>query len=230
MLKISTHKLVMVKILKAIYSDISLGPVLGFKGGTALYLFYRLPRFSIDLDFNLLVDSKKDQVFQKIGRIISKLGEVREQREKYFNLFWLLSYEKGQNQVKVEVSKINFGSSYEVKNYQGFPVLVMKKEDMFANKLAALLDRKILVNRDIFDIWFMLNQNWSFNEVLLKERTKTSSKKYLQKCLDLLEKNPPKSILAGMGELLDNKTKAWVKDKLLSDTIFLLKLRLGKGP
>lgn len=28
----------MVKILKGIYSDISLGPLLGFKGGTALYL------------------------------------------------------------------------------------------------------------------------------------------------------------------------------------------------
>jgi len=48
----------------------------------------------------------------------------------------------------------------------------------------------------------------------------------LQKCLSLLEKNPPKRILDGLGEFLDNKMKAWVKEKLLEETIFLLKVKL----
>lgn len=36
-------------------------------------------------------------------------------------------------------------------------------------------------------------------------------------------------ILSGLGELLDNKQKTWVKSQLRSDTIFLLKLALSKA-
>ena len=42
------------RILKDIYTDVSIAPLLGFKGGTCAYLFYGLPRFSVDLDFDLL--------------------------------------------------------------------------------------------------------------------------------------------------------------------------------
>ena len=34
------HKSIMLKILKDIYADTNIGPVLGFKGGTAAYMFY----------------------------------------------------------------------------------------------------------------------------------------------------------------------------------------------
>lgn len=216
----------MTKIIRAIYSDITIAGILGFKGGTALYLLHNLSRFSVDLDFDLLDESKKDMVFKTVTKIVSKFGELRDNREKHFNLFWLLSYEKGQTQLKVEISKRSFGSSYEVKNYFGLPVLIMKKEDMFANKLTALLDRKSLANRDIFDIWFMLNSNWDLNDKLLELRTNTKAKVYLERCLDLLEKNPPTNILDNMGDLLDNKTKDWVRKDLIKDTIFLLKVKL----
>lgn len=226
MLNITTHKLVMNKIVKRIYSDISIASLLGFKGGTALYMLYGLPRFSVDLDFDLLDATKEDLVFAKVSKIVKSLGDVREQREKHFTLFWLISYEKGQKQVKVEMSKRSLNSSYEVKSYLGIPIQVMKKEDMFTHKLTALLERRQLANRDIFDIWFMLDNNWDINQELLESSVKMSSAAYLQKCLSLLENSPPKSILDGLGELLDNKMKAWVKEKLLQETIFLLKVRL----
>ena len=54
MFNTNLHKNIIVKVLKEIYSDISLGPILGFKGGTLVYLLYNLPRFSVDLDFDLL--------------------------------------------------------------------------------------------------------------------------------------------------------------------------------
>ncbi len=225
MLKISTHKLIMTKIIKDIYSDISIGSALGFKGGTALYLFYNLSRFSVDLDFDLLDGSKKEIVFKNITKIVNKYGLLKEKREKYFTLFWLLSYEKGVDHIKVEISTRSSGNKYEVKNYLGLSALVMKREDMFANKLTALLDRKRLANRDIFDIWFMLNSHWDFNEDLLKLRTKTEPKKYLQKCLKVIEERKSSSILDGMGELLDNSTKDWVKKNLIKDTVFLLRAR-----
>ncbi len=225
MLKISTHKFIMTKIVKDIYSDISISSTLGFKGGTALYFFYDIPRFSVDLDFDLLDESKKDTVFKHITKIVSTYGELQENREKYFTLFWLVRYEKGIHHIKVEVSKRSSGNHYEIKNYLGIPALVMKKEDMFANKLTALLDRKRLANRDIFDIWFMLNSHWDVNEELLKMRTKTEPKKYLQNCLRFLEKKAPIHILDGMGKLLDNKMKEWVKKNLIKETIFLLRAR-----
>jgi hypothetical protein len=38
-LEITTHKNILIKILKDIYTDSNIGPILGFKGGTAAYLF-----------------------------------------------------------------------------------------------------------------------------------------------------------------------------------------------
>ena len=223
MLKISFHRTIMTDIIKDIYSDVSIGPVLGFKGGTALYFFYNLPRFSIDLDFDLLNESKKDIVFRQVTKIVKKYGELRQKRDKYFNLFWLLSYQKGLSQLKIEISKRSSENKYEVKNFFGIPGLVMNKEDMFANKLTALLNRKSLANRDIYDIWFMLHEHWDLNDKLLEFRTKIKTKLYLKKCLKLLENNPPTNILEGIGDLVDNKTKDWIKKNLIKDTIFLLK-------
>ncbi|MEK7203048.1 MAG: hypothetical protein AAB653_01910 [Patescibacteria group bacterium] len=40
------------------------------------------------------------------------------------------------------------------------------------------------------------------------------------------EKTTDRNILSGIGELLDEKQKAWVKSKLKTETIFLLKLAL----
>lgn len=53
-LNINRHKSILTEILKAIYEDATLAPLLGFKGGTAAALNYDLPRFSVDLDFDLL--------------------------------------------------------------------------------------------------------------------------------------------------------------------------------
>jgi len=64
----------MVQILKDIYSDIELSNCLGFKGGSALMFFYDLPRFSVDLDFNLLDPSKEDMVYQKVRLLLLKYG------------------------------------------------------------------------------------------------------------------------------------------------------------
>ena len=57
-LDIATHKTVLFQILKDIYADTTLSPFLGFKGGTAALMFYGLNRFSVDLDFDLLDETK----------------------------------------------------------------------------------------------------------------------------------------------------------------------------
>jgi len=59
MFDINRHRFYLVQILKDVYSDLELANYLGFKGGTALMFFYDLPRFSVDLDFDLLMRKKK---------------------------------------------------------------------------------------------------------------------------------------------------------------------------
>ena len=225
-LDISKHKNILLKILKDIYTDPSIAPLLGFKGGTALNLFYGLSRFSLDLDFDLLDEKKEDFVFQKVLEIVKEYGKIKEKRKKRFNLFILLSYEEKAPKIKIEINLRPFGSEYEIKSYLGIPMKVMKIEDMFAHKLVAMFERFGKANRDIFDSWFLLKKDFPINKEIIKKRTRMEFKEFLKECIKKLEKLPEKGILAGMGELLDEKTKIWAKKNLKNDTLFLLKLKL----
>jgi len=226
---IAKHKNILVKILKDIYTDSSLGPILGFKGGTATNLFYSLNRFSVDLDFDLLDESKEDYVFEEIRKILEKYGEIKEARKKRFNLFYLLSYnekELNAQNIKVEINRRNFGSQYELKNYLGITMKVMTKDDMFAHKLVAAYERLGKTNRDLFDVWFFLKNDWPINKDIIKKRTSMNFDEFLKNFIQSAEKLSERGILAGMGELLDDKTKNWAKTHLKEDLVFLLKLKL----
>ena len=104
-----------------------------FKGGTCAYFFYALPRFSVDLDFDLLSVSEenKELVFKKIITILSKYGQIKDQRVKRFTIFALLSYGDEDYNIKVEVNvrKLvsNIKDNYEYKEYLGIPMFVAKK-------------------------------------------------------------------------------------------------------
>lgn len=226
-LEIPVHKNVLLHILKDIYGDAQLGPILGFKGGTAAYLFYDLSRFSVDLDFDLLDPEKQDLVFEKVKTILQEYGTVTEARQKRYNIFFILSYHKKVEQgynIKVEINRRDFGSRYEIKTYLGIPMKVMIREDMAANKLVALYERQGKTNRDIYDVWFFLKNNWPINETIIENRTGMTIHTFLSKCIELLEAKSDRQILSGVGELLDEKQKRWAKATLRSETIFLLRL------
>lgn len=223
------HHTYLIKILKEIYDDPSLRNILGFKGGTATVLFYDLPRISVDLDFDLLDETKKNLVLEKIKKIINPIGEIIESIEKRFTLFFLLSYKKGERKIKIEISKRPAKSVYEVKNYLGIPILVMKKEDMIAGKMSAFLTRKKFAARDLFDLWFFLKENWQINETFLKERTQMNLKKAIKMSIEKTKEVKPEQLLQGLGDFLDEKQKYWVKNKLKEEIIFLLNLYLEQA-
>ena len=222
----SIHNSILHNILVDIYSNTSIAPFLGFKGGTAAYLFYELARFSVDLDFDLLDESKEEYIFERVGEIMRKYGVVKEAEKKRFNLFFLLSYnqkEKNAQNVKVEINRRSFGSRYEVKSYMGVPMLVMVREDMFANKLVAMYERLGETNRDIYDVYFFAKNNWPINDEIVEKRTGISFGEFIQKCIVNLDKFDDHNILDGMGELLTPKQKDWVKNNLKKEAIFALK-------
>lgn len=226
MLDINTHKTILLQILKDIYTDTSLGSVLGFKGGTAAYLFYRLERFSVDLDFDLLDSEQESSVYKKLEVILDQYGVIKEKHRKQHTLLFVLSYDDQAQNIKIEVNLRNFGSSFQLKNYLGIPMLVMVREDMFAHRLVAMLERKKTANRDVYDVWHFLKNHWPVNKQIVEKRTRISFKDYLRKCLALVESLTDRNILAGMGELLDEKQRNWARANLKKDTIFLVKIRL----
>ena len=108
MLDINKHKFLLVQILKDLYADIELADCLGFKGGTALMLFYDLPRFSIDLDFNLTDSEKSDYVYNTTESLLLKYGKIKDKAQKHFGLILVLNYGEKQRNLKVEISGRNF--------------------------------------------------------------------------------------------------------------------------
>jgi len=220
------HKNILLQILKDIYSDTSISPHLGFKGGTAAHLFYGLERDSFDLDFDLLDESKEQMVFDKIQKIAESYGKVINSRIKRFNLLNVISYDTKSQNIKIEINRRDFGSKYEVKTLLGISMLVMVEEDMFAHKLMAMLERVGKTSRDIYDVWYFLKNNWPINKEIMERRSGVSFKEALQKCVQEMEKIKDRNLLVGLGESLTDPQKDRARAKLKSETIFLLKLRM----
>jgi len=216
----------LLQILKDVYTDTTISPYLGFKGGTAALLFYNLNRNSVDLDFDLLDDTKEIEVFEKIQKIVAKYGKIEDSHIKRFNLLNVISYAPGAPKIKVEVSRRHFGSHYEVKTFLGISMLVIIEPDMFAHKLMAMYERIGKTSRDIFDVFFFFQHGWEINKEIVEQRAGMKFEKLLEKCIEILEKMEDKHILDGLGELLNESQKDWVRAKLKSETLFLLRLEL----
>jgi len=222
----SKHKNILLQVLKDIYSDISIAPFLGFKGGTAAMMFYNLPRNSVDLDLDLLDETKEDEVFEKINKIVGTYGKVTDSYMQRYSLRNVISYDPKAQNIKIEVNRRQFGSKYEMKTLLGISMLVMVQEDMFAHKLMAMLERIGKTSRDIFDVQYFAKNNWPINRTIVEERSGVSFKEALEKCIEMLEKMDNKHILDGLGELLSESQKDSTRAKLKADTIFILKLML----
>lgn len=223
------HRNILLQILKDIYSDATIAPCLGFKGGTAAMMFYDLDRYSVDLDFDLLDESKEEVVFTGVQKIVAGYGTMIDSRVKRFNLVNVIAHDAKSQNIKVEVSLRNFGSRYEIKTLLGISMLVMVREDMFANKLMAMYERVGKTSRDIFDVWFFAKNLWPINKEIVEQRAGMPFNKALAACIARLEKMDDRHILDGLGELLDESQKDWARAKLRNETIFLLKARLESG-
>ncbi|HLC44019.1 MAG TPA: nucleotidyl transferase AbiEii/AbiGii toxin family protein [Patescibacteria group bacterium] len=229
MLNREKHQLTMGNILRDIYGDSEIAPLLGFRGGTCAYFFYDLPRFSVDLDFDLLETDEKTQklVFVKIKSIVEKYGRVKDSYIKHFTIFCLLSYGLTDQNIKVEINTRkpmpNLRKYFELRKYLGISMLVAKQDYMFGSKLAALTSRKETAMRDIYDVWYFGKNNWDFDVEVVLARTDKDIKTYLADCIVAVEAVKDNEILHGLGELVGGKEKVFIKNKLRQEVVFLLK-------
>ena len=157
-----------------------------FMGGTAMRYFYRMPRFSEDLDFNTpgLTLREFREIMEEVRKDILTAGlsvDVTCDRGK--NLFtsdfvfndvikkYGISDNRGlRMMIKVEVNKPRWeliSESMVLSMYgYNFTAILMSKGNLLSEKICALFNRKR--GRDIYDTLFMLKKKFPFNENVLK--------------------------------------------------------------
>ncbi|NCO11963.1 nucleotidyl transferase AbiEii/AbiGii toxin family protein [Candidatus Pacearchaeota archaeon] len=227
MLDTNQHEYYLKKILRDIISDVELSGQLAFKGGTCLYLFYGLSRFSVDLDFNFISD--QDFKVEKMNQILNKYLDIKNGRFKEGQSGWLweASYKKGERQMQVDINKRVYPDKYEIKQFYGLSIKTLAQQSLFAHKLCAILDRKRFQNRDLFDAWFMFDNNFEISNEVIKFRTNKNTKEYLLELMGYIKNNVNKSsILQGMGELISEKQKHWVKTKLINELLAQIQMKI----
>jgi predicted nucleotidyltransferase component of viral defense system len=222
------HKKKMLSILADMSADPVLSVNLGFKGGTACYFVHGLNRFSVDLDFDLLEGGDREKVLARLDKILLNYGEIKMEGAIFSRK---VKYDEKASSLKIDVSdrvKENSLNKYKVRDIvSGIPLQILKKEDIFAHKLIALKERydlktdKKIANRDLYDINFFFKKGWRFNEEIVKLRSGEEAIKYLGTLRKFIEsKVDNEKILNGLGGLVDDKQRQWIK-KNLKDTVLV---------
>jgi len=157
-----------------------------FKGGTSLKKFYiENYRFSEDLDFTLLNPLTLEELEEKMEEIIiSILDEANipvaiNRSEKHSNSYIIyinfsgpLGADISRGEVKIDftlnelllfpIKRKKFFELYE--EYNDVPrnaeILVYSVEEIFVEKIISLLDPKRNEPRDIYDLWFLLDNDY----------------------------------------------------------------------
>lgn len=225
MLHVPQHEQVLKSILRDIYTNPSLQASLAFKGGTCLYMFYGLDRFSVDLDFNLRADSFDPALLDGIAQKHLRIIDYTDKRNTWF---WLGSYEAAFQKVKIEVSKRDYPDRYINQDFYGLTVPTMEPGCMFAHKLCAITDRPKLQNRDLYDAHFMFTKHFDIDEQIIQLRTGKTIQAYFAQLIDYIERTvTPSTVLEGLGELLTDQQKDSVRATLKRDILFDLRSRIS---
>lgn len=217
------------RYLSALLADIAKAAQdkIAFKGGTCASFFYQLPRFSFDLDFDILKDFQSEDR-SLIAEILSRHGTIKESYDKKHTLFYLFDYGKGYPNIKIEMNKRVWKSNhYKLEWFMGIELLIPDESSLFTNKIIALTDRRSPVARDLFDTWYFLQAGYALNDALVLERTGKDTPTYLESAVKFIEKNyTPRNVLQGLGEALDEKQKVWAKTHLITLTVQEIKKRI----
>ncbi len=151
-------------------------PSFALKGGTAINFFYtNLPRLSVDIDLSYIsIDSRSnflranENFFQSIIGDLKEMGYVGQIQRTQQGLPKQLNIMGKEANIKIDVNLILRGTVYEptmlmtcekIRSKYGKRVYcqVLSKEEVFAGKFCAALDRQH--PRDLFDVKIFLETN-----------------------------------------------------------------------
>ncbi len=94
---------------------------------------------------------------------------------------------------------------------------------MFAHKLCALGER--ITPRDIYDVWFFLQNRIEINHEIVQIRTGMSVRDYAMQCAEKVRSYSSRVLMQGLGEvLLDTPSKNFAREQLIPETASALEL------
>jgi len=158
-----------------------------FKGGTCLSKFYRISRFSEDIDFTLRKELDISGLLRKIMSDLSSFGIESEikQEKKAFNSMMVVMRTKGPlymgkpsslSSIKID---INLKSSIDLEplvstynpiypDIPSFSLPVMQEKEILAEKARAVMTRAKA--RDVYDLWFLIEKGVPFDTNLVRKK------------------------------------------------------------
>ncbi len=136
--------------------------LLVFKGGTALYKIYNLPRFSEDLDFSVLKETGVEALINRVAdRINAEVRGVKRMKSSMTIKLGLKGILTSQNTLRIDVNTKNVVFGYEVKHYVSdyidinpFSLRLLELKEIVAEKVHSILQRE--KSRDLYDLFFLL--------------------------------------------------------------------------
>lgn len=158
-----------------------------FKGGTCLYKFHKLNRFSEDLDFSVTSSVNVNQLMKSLLSDFAKFGihaSEHERREPFNSILITVrvegplftgnptSYASLGIDINLKSSVIKTPELYMyTSSYPDLTTIAMQcmaAEEIFAEKIRALMTRKR--TRDLFDLHFLLKLNKAANRELIDQK------------------------------------------------------------
>jgi predicted nucleotidyltransferase component of viral defense system len=192
-----------------------------------------LDRFSIDLDFDVLVKGKKRILRNEFHKVFENqtLKIVKEYDKVLFFQVRYQSMPGERNLMKVSVSDVSVkANEYEIKYLTEIDRMMKCQtiETMFANKLVAVIDRynlhETIAGRDIYDIHYFFTRGYSYNISVISERTGMGEGEYLKKLAGFINKYVTQRLIdEDLNTLLPEKQFYMVRKVIIPETLSLLK-------
>ncbi|EKD63327.1 MAG: hypothetical protein ACD_51C00292G0002 [uncultured bacterium] len=233
------HKAWLLRLLTAICEDTLLSSCLGFKGGTCAALRNFLNRFSVDLDFDLLIDEKKipdvrlalEKIFRNLELIISDKSAKTSQ---YF-LKYPTEKTKHRNTIKLDMSfPVPKANTYEMVRLMEIDRVVQCQtlETIVANKFITLIARfertGKVAGRDLFDIHHFLLQGYPYSREVIIEQRKKSLPVFFKELIGFIEKRVTNTLIdQDLNHLLPQTEFQAIRKILKQETLMMLKTELN---
>ncbi|MBI4043003.1 MAG: nucleotidyl transferase AbiEii/AbiGii toxin family protein [Deltaproteobacteria bacterium] len=153
-----------------------------FKGGTALRLIWRSPRFSEDLDFTGYkisipeIESLVEEALLKMARegIDSDIEESKKTSGGYLAILHLKAESEYKSRIQIEVSLRSDSQSRSSTALihsdllPPYPLVHLEESQLVREKILACLTRSKA--RDFYDLYFILRSRMSFHQVFAKNK------------------------------------------------------------
>jgi predicted nucleotidyltransferase component of viral defense system len=172
-----------------------------FKGGTALRILYKSPRFSEDLDFSTptIHQPTIEDILQETLVRLDQEGirvDLEESTATTGGFLCILNTQIARHKIDISIEissrrKRPSGQLIVVENpyLDTYTLMSLKREELISEKIEALLSRK--KPRDFFDLYYMLRSNLMPEKAVLKkillivEETKIDFRKELGEFLPM---------------------------------------------